>query len=137
MALGGTLAPRGCTEAMMAGGRRKASETIASLRAKGFKPVARNSEGQIVAMSYTGPVTDVVVCGPRNGTRKPIAPRIKDLDGVEKLATLDAFLNFGEGDMKQGSFASVLRTKAGAPEGMDFSPGEVRSLASGLTCTSA
>jgi hypothetical protein len=137
VALCGTLVLTGCSGAMMAGGSIKDSETIASLRAKGFKPVARDSEGQIVAMSYTGPVTDAVVCGSRKGPKKPIGPHIKDLDGVEKQVTLDAYLILDEGDLKQGIYAIVLRTKAGALEGIDFSPGEFRSFASGLTCTSA
>jgi hypothetical protein len=137
VALCGALALTGCTEAMMAGGMSTDSAAVSALRAKGFKPVARDSEGKVIAMSYTGPVTDAVVCGPRRGARAPITPRMTDLDGVEKRATLDAYLILREGEVVQGIYAIVLRTPGATLEGIDFGPGQSRSFASGLTCTSA
>lgn len=137
VALCGALALAGCTEAMMAGGTGTDSETIAGLRAKGFKPSARDSDGQIIAMTYSGPVTDAVVCGPRRGPKVPIKARMVDLDGVEKQATLDAYLILSEGKLVQGIYAIVLHTPGAAPEGIDFGPGESRAFASDLTCTSA
>lgn len=137
LALCGVLALTGCTEAMLAGGSSTDSAAVKALRAKGFAPSARDSEGQIIAMSYSGPVTTAVVCGPRRGPKAPIAPRMTDLDGVEKRATLDAYLILREGEVVQGIYAIVLRTPGAALEGIDFGPGQSRSFASGLTCTSA
>lgn len=137
LALCGALALTGCTEAMKAGSTSKDSATITALRAKGFKPVARDSEGLIIAMTYTGPVTDAVVCGKRRGPKQPIKPRMTDLDGVDKRASLDAYLILREGEVAQGIYAVVLRTPGEALEGIDFGPGQSKSFASGLTCTSA
>jgi hypothetical protein len=137
LTLCGAMVLTGCTEAMMAGGTSKDSETVTALRAKGFKPVARDTEGLVIAMSYTGPVTDAVVCGKRRGPKEPLTPRMTDLDSVEKRATLDAYLILREGEVVQGIYAIVLRTPGAALEGIDFGPGQSRSFASGLTCTSA
>lgn len=137
MALCGAMVLTGCTEAMMAGGTSTDSKTIAALRAKGFKPVARDTEGQIIAMSYTGPVTNAVACGPRRGPKEAIKPRMTDLDGIEKRATLDAYLILREGEVVQGIYAIVLRTPDAALEGIDFGPGQSKAFASGLTCTNA
>jgi hypothetical protein len=137
VALCGALALTGCTEAMMAGSMSTDSKTISALRTKGFKPVARDSDGQIIAMTYTGPVTNAVVCGTRRGSKAPITPRMTDVDGVEKRATLDAYLILSEGEVVQGIYAIVLRTPGSTPEGIDFGPGQSRSFASGLTCTNA
>jgi len=137
MALCGALALTGCTEAMMADGMSTDSKAISALRTKGFKPSARDSEGQIIAMTYSGPVTGAVVCGPRRGPKRPITPRMTDLDGVEKRATLDAYLILSEGEVVQGIYAIVLRAPGSTLEGIDFGPGQSRAFTSGLTCTSA
>jgi hypothetical protein len=137
LALCGAFAFTGCTETTMASGPSTDSMTISALEAKGFKTRARTVDGRILAMSYTGPATGAVVCGPRGGPKTPLTPQVTDLDGVEKKATLDAYLILREGKVVQGIYAIVLRSPGSTLEGVDFGPGESRAFVSGLTCTNA
>jgi hypothetical protein len=137
LALTGALLLTGCTETMMAGGTGSDSGAVASLRSKGFKPTARDSAGQIIAMTYSGPVTSAVVCGAKGRPKAPIAPQMTDLDGTAKRATLDAYVILNDGRVVSGIYALVLRAKGKMPEGIDFAPGESKAFASGLTCTNA
>jgi hypothetical protein len=136
-ALCGAIALTGCTETMMAGGTGTDALTVSALQAKGFKTRARTTGGQIIAMSYSGPVTDAVVCGPRGAPKAPISARMTDLDGVKKTATLDAYVILSDGKVVDGIFAIVLRSSGSTLEGIDFAPGESKAFVSGLTCTSA
>jgi hypothetical protein len=137
LALAGTLALTGCTETMTSSGESSASGAVASLRSKGFKPTARDSAGQIIAMTYSGPVTSAVVCGAKGRPKAPIKPQMTDLDGTAKRATLDAYVILNDGKVATGIYAIVLRAPGKMPEGIDFAPGESKAFASGLTCTNA
>jgi hypothetical protein len=133
----GAIALTGCTETMMEGGMGSDALTVSELQAKGFRIRARTTGGQIIAMSYSGPATDAVVCGQRGGPKAPIGPRVTDLDGVRKTATLDVYVTLRDGRVVDGIYALVLRSPGGTLEGIDFGPGESKAFVSGLTCTSA
>jgi hypothetical protein len=137
VALCGALALTAFTQMTMAGGPTTDSMTISDLQAKGFKTRAVYADGEIIAMSYSGPATGAVVCGRRGGPTVPLGPRILDLDGVVKRATLDVYVTLREGKVVDGIYALVLRAPGPTLEGIDFGPGESKSFVSGLTCTSA
>ena len=135
VSLMGLLALGACVEISADGG--PAGSDQAQLRALGYKTAAKDDAGKVIAMSYSGPVTAAVVCGPSKGPFAPLKSQITDLDGGKKRVTLDSYMILSDGSIQSGIYAIVLHKDGGAPEGIDFKPGEMKSFSSGLTCKGA
>ncbi len=109
----------------------------AKLAALGFHVTARDASGSAVAMSYSGPATMAVLCGPAAGPFLPAKASMTDLDGKTKRATLDAYMILSAGRVKSGVYALTLRGPGRTITATDFHSGESGQFPSGLTCKGA
>jgi len=121
-----------CDETMVTEGTPAAAAPAAldggsatRLQSLGFKAAATDASGQVVAMSYNGPVSAAVVCRQGSGGYAPIPPR---------QATLDSYVILSGGRVTSGLYALTQRNSSGQVEGIDFNLGQSKAFSTGLVC---